>query len=713
MRQLMRHWLPRRFLTSRLHRPPAGKDLHMNRGLVYFHFDPHHQVRDYVLAALSSLRPHADHVLLVSNSPIGDADRARLEPCCDEILQRPNEGLDVGAYRAGLEHLGWERLADFDELILTNHTYYAPLHPWEEVLTRAAGWEGISFWGMTEHAAMRPHPFLARRELPRHVQSHWIAVRRGLLTAPDFREYWERMPPVSSYRDSIQWHESRFTGHFAELGHTWQVAFPVDRYRSVNPAIEEAPALLVDGCPLLKRRALFHDPLHQDRQAVVGGELLEAAVETGYSEDLILSDVVHTATARDLIVNAGLTEVVTGCVPGAVGAGGQTSSPAQRSSGCVVVHIPAGREAVERAEADGLARRLESLPAHWRVVVTSPEPLDAADLERVTGRRPTQEDTEEDSAHGEGDVSLRVVRDLDPRGTIAFLTQCDDLWDPGRGAGGDEGGGDGGDGDVLVLRITVGPAPGPKTRADDIAHRQALDCLLDSPGYTAGLIDLFAQHRGLGVAVPAAGHIGQAHAGPTWDGLAGAAKALSRRLGLTVELDPLAPVAPPGAMFMARPAALRTLSEGAKELVRLTEQAAVGPEQSAERLKRARAAEVLELLTVYAAMSSGFHPREVLTAAWAGRLYGALAYKHRVVTADLPDHTDEQVRFLQARFGPRARVGARVRTYVDVHHPDMGSALKPAYRYLTGGASDLARAATSAGRRLRDVGRPRGEDKGD
>ena len=684
----------------------------MNRGLVYFHFDPHHQVRDYVVAALSSLRPHADHILLVSNSPISDADWARLETCCDEILQRPNEGLDVGAYRAGLEHLGWERLADFDELILTNHTYYAPLHPWEEALTRAAGWEDISFWGMTEHAAMRPHPFLARRELPRHIQSHWIAVRRGLLTAPVFREYWEQMPQVSSYRDSIQWHESRFTGHFAELGHTWQVVFPVDRYRSTNPAIEEAPALLADGCPLLKRRALFHDPLHQDRQAVVGGELLEAAVETGYSEDLILSDVVHTATARDLIVNAGLTEVVTGCVPGAVGAGAQTSSPAQRSSGCVVVHIPAGREAVERAEADGLARRLESLPAHWRVVVTSPEPLDAADLERVTGRRPTQEDTEEDSAHGEGDVSLRVVRDLDPRGTIAFLTQCDDLWDPGRAAGGDDGD-ESDDGDTLVLRITVGPPAGPGTRADDVAHRQALDCLLDSPGYTAGLIDLFARHPGLGVAMPAAGHIGRAHAGSTWDGLAGAAKALSRRLGLSVELDPLAPVVPPGAMFMARPEALRTLSEGAKELVRLTDQAAGRAEQSAERLRRARAAEVLELLTVYAAMSSGFHPREVLTPAWAGRLYGALAYKHRVVTADLPAHADEQVRFLQARFGPLAGVGARVRTYVDVHHPDMGSALKPAYRYLTGGASGLARAATNAGRRLRGVGRHREEDKGD
>ena len=681
----------------------------MNRGLVYFHFDPHHQVRDYVVAALSSLRPHANHILLVSNSPISEVDRARLATCCDEILPRPNEGLDAGAYRAGLEHLGWDRLADFDELILTNHTYYAPLRPWEEVLTRAAGWGDISFWGMTEHATMRPHPFLAQRELPRHLQSHWIAVRRRLLTDPAFREYWEQMPPVSSYRDSIQWHESRFTGHFAELGHTWQVAFPVDRYCSENPAIEEAPALLVDGCPLLKRRALFHDPLHQDRQAVVGGELLEAAARAGYSEDLILSDVVHTAAARDLIVNAGLTEVVTGCVPGAAGAGAETSSPERRPTGCVVVHVPAGREALERAEADGLAQRLASLPAHWRVVVTSPERLDAADLERVTGRRPSQEDTQEDSAHGEGDVSFRLVRDLDPRGTIAFLTQCDDLWDPGRGDDGDEGG----DGGPLVLRITVGPPPVPGTRADDVAHRQALDCLLDSPGYTAGLIDLFARHPGLGVAMPAAGHIGQAHGGPTWDGLAGAAKALSRRLGLSAELDPLAPVAPPGAMFMVRPEALRTLSEGAKELVRLTDQAAAGVEQSAERLRRARAAEVLELLTVYAAMSSGFHPREVLTPVWAGWLYGALAYKHRVVTADLPAHTDEQVRFLQARFGPLAGVGARVRTYVDVHHPDMGSALKPAYRYLTGGASGLARAATSAGRHLRGVGRHREEDKGD
>ena len=669
-----------------------------NRGIIYFHFDPHDRVRDYVTRVLASLRPHADHILVVSNSLISDADRVRLEASCDEVLERPNEGLDVGAYRAGLEHLGWDRLADFDELILTNHTYYAPVRPWEEVLTRAEDWRGISFWGMTEHDVMHPHPFLAKRELPRHIQSHWIAVRRRLLTDPAFRAYWEQMPPVSSYRDSIQWHESRFTGHFTELGHTYEVAFPVDRYRSDNPAIEEAPALLADGCPLLKRRALFHDPLHQDRQAVVGGDLLASAAQAGYSEDLILSDVVHTAAARDLIVNAGLTEIIPDTVPEPTG----TQPPTSEPSGCVVVHLPAGREGIERAEADDLAERLASLPEHWRVVVTSSEELNAADLERVTGRRAT----------------FRKVRDLDPRGTIAFLAECDDLWDPQRA--GDAGASDSGDttdtadtaeGDRvdLVLTINAGPLSGSSGRADDVARRQVLDCLLASPGYVAGLLGLFERHPSLGVVMPAACHIGQPHGGPQWDGLAGAAEALSRRLGLTAALDAVAPAAPVGSMFLARPEALRTLSEGAKELVRLTEQAAPSAEQSVERLQRARAAEVLELLTVYAAMSSGYHPREVLTPTWAGRLYGSLAYKQQAVTADLPAYTDEQVRFLRARFGPESGLGPRVRSYVDVRHPEVAGALKPAYRYVTGSAAGLVRTTTTVGRRLREVRRRHGQ----
>jgi len=108
-------------------------------------------------------------------------------------------------------------------------------------------------------------------------------------------------------------------------------------------------------------------------------------------------------------------------------------------------------------------------------------------------------------------------------------------------------------------------------------------------------------------------------------------------------------------------------------------------------------------------MSSGYHPREVLTPTWAGRLYGSLAYKQQAVTADLPAYTDEQVRFLRARFGPESGLGPRVRSYVDVRHPEVAGALKPAYRYVTGSAAGLVRTTTTVGRRLREVRRRHGQ----
>ena len=87
--------------------------------------------------------------------------------------------------------------------------------------------------------------------MPRHIQSHWIAVRSSLSATKDWRSYWEDMPPIESYNDSIQWHESRFTGYFNALGYRHEVAYNVDDYPSANPVFDNASLLLQDGCPSL------------------------------------------------------------------------------------------------------------------------------------------------------------------------------------------------------------------------------------------------------------------------------------------------------------------------------------------------------------------------------------------------------------------------------------------------------------------------------
>jgi len=54
--------------------------------------------------------------------------------------------------------------------------------------------------------------------MPRHIQSHFIAVRSRMLQSDSFRLYWQTMPDIKKYSDSIRIHETRFTEHFSDLG---------------------------------------------------------------------------------------------------------------------------------------------------------------------------------------------------------------------------------------------------------------------------------------------------------------------------------------------------------------------------------------------------------------------------------------------------------------------------------------------------------------
>jgi len=210
-----------------------GSDIVKRAGIFLF-FDPQGIVDDYVVQCLTSLREYLDEILVVSNSPLDDTARERLLTGATEVFERENTGFDVGGYRDGIARFGWERLGQFDELILFNYTFFAPIHPWKNLFDRIDAAGAIDFWGITEHDEIRPHPFLASSRMPRHIQSHWIAVRNPLLSSPDFRTYWDEMPPIRSYNDSIQWHESRFTEYFGKLGYTHAVAYPRGACRSLH-----------------------------------------------------------------------------------------------------------------------------------------------------------------------------------------------------------------------------------------------------------------------------------------------------------------------------------------------------------------------------------------------------------------------------------------------------------------------------------------------
>jgi hypothetical protein len=612
----------------------------VKRAGIFLFYDPEGKVDDYILGCLGSLQQHMDYLLVVSNSPLDETNRKRLESVSSEVMERKNVGYDVGAYRDGLRHLGWDHMGDYDELVLFNYTFFAPIHPWAGLFERTDKWD-TDFWGITEHDEVRPHPFLPKLVMPRHIQSHWIAVRSSLSTTKDWRTYWEDMPPIESYNDSIQWHESRFTGYFNALGYRHEVAYNVDDYPSANPVFDNATLLLQDGCPILKRRNLFHNPLHLDRFAIIGADMLEQARAAGYDTDLILSNLARTSKPRDLVTNAGLTWVVP------QSASEETYAAAATQKILAVAHIFYADMAEE------ILQRLSVLPKGYYLVATTSNEENQAQIRAVMERYGV-----------EGEV--RVVASNRGRDIGAFLVDCNDVLASGKWD--------------IVVKIHSKKSVQDDYNAAQLFKTHLYDNLLNSRAHVANILAEFAAHPALGMVLAPLPHMGYPTMGHAWFTNREPAQAVAKRLGINVPFDKDMPLATYGSMFIARPQALAKLVN-----------AGFKPENFPVEggYKDGSLAHVLERLMAYAALSEGFYVRPVLAPKWAEVYYGYLEYKLAAVSSFLPPFTIDQVPYLKAHGGPIPNVLASIKVNIMLRQPKVGNALKPAYRLVRKGAATV------------------------
>lgn len=612
----------------------------MKRAGIFLFYDPEGKVDDYILGCLGSLQQHMDYLLVVSNSSLDETNRKRLESVSSEVMERKNVGYDVGAYRDGLRHLGWDHMGDYDELVLFNYTFFAPIHPWAGLFERTDKWD-TDFWGITEHDEVRPHPFLPKLVMPRHIQSHWIAVRSSLSTTKDWRTYWEDMPPIESYNDSIQWHESRFTGYFNALGYRHEVAYNVDDYPSANPVFDNASLLLQDGCPILKRRNLFHNPLHLDRFAIIGADMLEQALAAGYDTDLILSNLARTSKPRDLVTNAGLTWVVP------QSASEETYAAAAKQKILAVAHIFYADMAEE------ILQRLSVLPKGYYLVATTSNEENQAQIRAVMERYGV-----------EGEV--RVVASNRGRDIGAFLVDCNDVLASGKWD--------------IVVKIHSKKSVQDDYNAAQLFKTHLYDNLLNSRAHVANILAEFAAHPALGMVLAPLPHMGYPTMGHAWFTNREPAQAVAKRLGINVPFDKDMPLATYGSMFIARPQALAKLVN-----------AGFKPENFPVEggYKDGSLAHVLERLMAYAALSEGFYVRPVLAPKWAEVYYGYLEYKLAAVSSFLPPFTIDQVPYLKAHGGPIPNVLASIKINIMLRQPKVGNALKPAYRLVRKGAATV------------------------
>lgn len=275
----------------------------MKRLVIYFHYDARGHLDEPCRFAIRALKADAD-LLLVSNGALDKGSRAWAMQEKIRFLERENVGLDVGAYREALFSLGREVVCQYDELVLMNYTLAGPVSPLAAMWHSMEQLQELDFWGLTRHYAMRSRRFGG--EVPEHLQSHFLAIRRRMLCSDVFWQYWQQMQLPKSYEESVARHETRFTRYFSEHGYTWDSYVQTDDLKSVfvNPIMACPRELLENrGCPFYKRRSFF-TPYEDELRRTDGNAAAELYTylrsRTAYPVDELLRSLLRTQSLAAL-----------------------------------------------------------------------------------------------------------------------------------------------------------------------------------------------------------------------------------------------------------------------------------------------------------------------------------------------------------------------------------------------------------------------------
>ncbi len=278
----------------------------MRRIAIYFFYDADGIVDQYNRLILQDFSQYCDRLIVVCNGKLDAMGRKLFSKFTSDIIVRENKGFDVWAYKTAIEWIGWDVLRDYDELIMFNFTNFAPIYPFENVF-EVMDQHDVDFWGISIHHRVDHAPiWFQGKYIPEHLQSHFIAVRRTMLSSYEFRAYWESRPPIESYESAVSRHEAIFTEHFANLGFRWR-AFAdttVDSTGSVYPALNFPQQLLQKyHSPLLKRRLFFH-PYQNILRGTLGYPARDAfryiEEETDYPTDVIWENILRTCNQYDV-----------------------------------------------------------------------------------------------------------------------------------------------------------------------------------------------------------------------------------------------------------------------------------------------------------------------------------------------------------------------------------------------------------------------------
>lgn len=182
-----------------------------NRLGIFHIYDKNGVIDDYIPYMLNGVSRHLKDLYVVANGNISQQGLEKLKVITPNVIIRENVGFDAGGFKDVLiNHIGWNKIKEYNELLLFNDSFFGPLDSFSAIFEEMAG-KKVDFWTLTNTKGNEYSKF--------SVQSYFIHINQRLLHSDDFKNYWEDFPILVSFKDAVTKYEEQFAEYFESKGY--------------------------------------------------------------------------------------------------------------------------------------------------------------------------------------------------------------------------------------------------------------------------------------------------------------------------------------------------------------------------------------------------------------------------------------------------------------------------------------------------------------
>lgn len=223
---------------------------------IYVIYDKQKKINPYIEPMLRELKRFAEDVIVVCNFDKIVEGREYVLPYATEIYFRDNIGFDAGAYKEALiEFVTWEKALSYDELLLTNDTYFAPIYPFDRMFRQMEDTQ-CDFWGITRHSKVLIE---GKGEFDEHIQSYFLNFKREVFHSIHFKHFWDAYQYTQDKTNTIINFEIGINTYLKGEGYKGcayadDYCRPFINGRDINPYTQFAYELIKEAeIPMIKR----------------------------------------------------------------------------------------------------------------------------------------------------------------------------------------------------------------------------------------------------------------------------------------------------------------------------------------------------------------------------------------------------------------------------------------------------------------------------